>query len=56
MFPIPKYFKNKNITKERDIIAPLLVFAKIVEKVKNKERKKTTKKTGITPKLSGSTK
>lgn len=56
MFPIPKYLKNKNIIKDKDIIIPLLVFAKTVAKEKSSVRNKTIKNIGIIPKVSGSIK
>ena len=56
MFPIPKYLNNKNITKDKDIIIPLLVLAKIVAKEKSSVINKTIKKIGIIPKVSGSIK
>ena len=56
IFPIPKYFKNRKKIKDKDIIIPLLVFAKIVEKVKSKEKNKIIKKRIITPKVFGSMK
>ena len=56
MFPIPKYLKNKNVIKDKEIIIPLLVFAKTVAKEKSSAINKTIKKIGIIPKVSGSIK
>ena len=56
IFPIPKYFKNRKKIKDEDSIIPLLVFARIVAKVKSKEKNKIIKKTIIIPKVSGSIK
>ena len=56
IFPIPKYFKNKKKIKDKDIIIPLLVFAKIVAKLKSKEKNKIIKKRIIIPKVFGSMK
>ena len=48
IFPIPKYFKTKKIVKRVEIKKPLLLFAKIKEKVKREDKKNTTKKRGKT--------
>ena len=56
MLPIPKYLRTKNIITHKVEMIPLLVFAKRIDKVKRRERKTIKKKTGIAPKVWGSTK
>ena len=56
IFPIPKYLSIKNIIMDKDRIIPLLVFAKIVENVKRRERNRLTKKARIINALLGSKK
>ncbi len=55
-FPTPKYLSAKKIVKKAEIIIPRLVFSKIIEAVKSKERNKKTKKTSSAPNACGSIK
>jgi len=56
ILPIPKIFKIRNKTTADDIIKPLLVFARIKEKVNSKVRNKTRRNIGTIAKVFGSRK
>ena len=54
--PTPKYFKIRNIVKNKEKISPLLEFEKRVASVKSRAKNTTVKNTGTIAKVSGSTK
>jgi hypothetical protein len=56
ILPIPKYLKRRKTVKAVAMVNPLLLLAKMVEKVKRRARKRRTNKTGRIPNVSGSTK
>jgi len=54
--PTPKYLKKRKRISTPERIVPLLVLAKMIEKVKIKDRKTKNKKRGTRPKELGSVK
>lgn len=56
MFPTPKYLRIRKVIAAKEMIKPLLVFKRRVERVKMRARNKRAKKTGRAPKECGSTK
>ena len=55
-FPIPRYLRNKNEVRVREIMSPRLEFAKRLEKVNRNAKKAIRKNMGIIPKVPGSMK
>ncbi len=55
-FPTPRYIRVRKIDKAKEARRPLLELAKISEKVKRSATNTVIKKSGITPKVPGSTK
>ena len=53
IFPTPRYLSIKKERAETAISKPLLVFASIIDEVKNRAIKKRMKKRKITPELPG---
>jgi hypothetical protein len=56
IFPIPKYDSRRKKVRAMVATIPRLLFAKIREKVKRRQKKIRTKKRKIAPKEPGSTK